>query len=100
MTKGVNEEGIDMLPIKTRILQLAIEWNRPFTAAEMADVLKKEYNNEGTTAVKEVDKQLEMYCRVNMLVGVHFEFDKDDNLIVSYQITDTGERAKKYIPGM
>ena len=95
------EEEIDMLPIKTRMLQLAIEWKRPFTAAEMTEVLKKEYNNEGTTTVKQVDKQLEMYCRVDMLSAAHVEIDEKDELVVSYQITDLGKTCgRKCIPGM
>ena len=34
------------LPIKTRILEMAIEKDGPFTSRELSEVLKKEYNNE------------------------------------------------------
>ena len=87
-----------MIPIKTRMLELAIEWEKPFTAKEMAEVLKKEYNGERTTDVKEVDKQLEMYVRVDMLKSTNVEIDENDELVVWYQITDIGKEGAKYIP--
>jgi len=89
-----------MLPIKARMLQIAYEWDRPFKVDDMAEVLKKEYKNEKTTEWKEIDKQLEMYCRVDMLESTNVEIDDKDNLIVTYKITNTGkESAKKYVPG-
>ncbi len=86
------------LPIKTRILEYAVEKDAPFTAQELSEVLKSEYNNEKTTSVKNVEKQLDMYNRVGFLSVKDIE-KKDGELVVSYQITNSGKDSVKYIPG-
>ena len=86
------------LPIKTRILEYAIEKDAPFTNQELSDILKVEYNNEKTTSLKNVEKQLDMYNRVAFL-SVKDVAEKDGELIVTYQITNSGKEALKYIPG-
>ena len=86
------------LPIKTRILEYAIEKDAPFTNQELSDILKVEYNNEKTTSLKNVEKQLDMYNRVAFL-SVKDVIEKDGELIVTYQITNSGKEALKYIPG-
>ncbi len=86
------------LPIKTRILEYAIEKNDIFTAQELSKVLKEEYNGEKTTSVKNIEKQLDMYSRVAFLEtkDVYLE---DDELVVAYRITKIGKDSLKYIPG-
>ncbi len=86
------------LPIKTRILEYAVEKDAPFTAQELSEVLKSEYNNEKTTSVKNIEKQLDMYNRVGFLSVKDIE-KKDGELVVSYQITNSGKDSVKYIPG-
>ena len=86
------------LPIKTRILEYAVEKDAPFTAQELSEVLKSEYNNEKTTSVKNIEKQLDMYNRVGFLSVKDIE-KKDGELVVSYQITNSEKDSVKYIPG-
>lgn len=86
------------LPIKTRILEYAIEKDAPFTGQELSKILAPEYNNEKTTSVKNIEKQLDMYNRVAFL-DVKDVDEKDGELIVTYQITNSGKKALKYIPG-
>lgn len=86
------------LPIKTRILELAIEWDHPFTAEDMQKILAKEYDGERTTALKEVDKQLEMYSRVAMMKVVDVAMNSQNELQVTYVVTGAGKDSKKYIP--
>ncbi len=87
------------LPIKTRILEWAIEKNAPFTAEELSELLKVEYNNERTTILKNIEKQLETYVRVDFIKVVDTELDKNGDLVVTYQITDIGREKVEYIPG-
>ncbi len=86
------------LPIKTRILEYAIEKDAPFTGQELSEILKAEYRNEKTASLKNVEKQLDMYNRVSFL-AVKDVAEKDDELVVTYQITGSGKEALKYIPG-
>lgn len=87
------------LPIKTRILEFAIEKNSPFTAAELSEVLRKEYNGEKTTTLKNVQGQLETFCRVNFMKAQDIDLDGSGELLVSYMITENGKQSAKYIPG-
>ena len=87
------------LPIKTRILEWAIEKNAPFTTKDVASYLSKEYPGERTTTAKQIDKQLEMFSRVGMMKAVDVALDEADKLQVTYQITKTGRETEKYIPG-
>lgn len=87
------------LPIKARILELAIEKDGPFTSKEFSQILEKEYRGEKTTTVKNVDKQLDMYCRVGFLTAENVEVGKDGQIDITYMITETGKKNLKYIPG-
>jgi|GEM_PF-1659053 len=87
------------LPIKTRILEWAILHDAPFTAQELSDVLKIEYNGERTTTVQNIFSQLETYCRVNFMKTEKIEVDKSNNLVVIYTMTEIGNEKIKYIPG-
>ncbi len=86
------------LPIKTRILEYAVEKDAPFTGLEVSEALKKEYNGERTTSVKNIEKQLDMYNRVAFLDVKDVKL-ADGELIVTYQITEEGKKSAKYIPG-
>ncbi len=87
------------LPIKTRILEMAIEKNGPFTSRELSEVLKKEYNNEKTTTVENIDKQIQAYCRVGFINDDEVRLGQDNEPEVLYRITETGKNSLKYIPG-
>ncbi len=87
------------LPIKTRILEYAIEKNAPFTSRQICEDLGKEYQGERTAQQKGINKQLDMYCRVGFLETGDVALDDNEELIVSYRITDAGKKSEKYIPG-
>ena len=87
------------LPIKTRILELAIEKDGPFTSRELSEILKKEYNNEKTTTVKNIDKQIQAYCRVGFINDENVHLGEDNEPEVSYEVTEIGKNSLKYIPG-
>lgn len=88
------------LPIKTRILEYAIEYNKPFTAKELSAILQKEYPGEKTCNVKNIAKQLDTYCGIGVMNAVEVSFDENnpDNLIVTFAVTEAGKYYQKYIP--
>ena len=87
------------LPIKTRILEWAIQKAAPFTAKELSEVLQREYKGERTTTIKNIEKQLDMYCRVNFMEVQDTDVDEKEDLIVTYKITEEGKKSIKYVPG-
>jgi DNA-binding PadR family transcriptional regulator len=87
------------LPIKTRILEWAIDKDGPFTAREISDELNVEYNGEKTTTVKNIEKQIETYCRVGFIESIESCLDENGDLAITYQVTDSGKKELKYIPG-
>lgn len=87
------------LPIKTRILEFAIEKNESFTAEELSKILQQEYNGEKTASISQVEKQLDMYARVGFLKTEDVTLDESGGLKVYYEIAEAGKHAGKYIPG-
>lgn len=87
------------LPIKTRILEYAIDLDKPFTAKEISDVMKKEYAGEKTSEPKNIERLLNTYCGVGVMDDVDVVFGENDQLIVTYQVTYFGKKYEKYIPG-
>ena len=87
------------LPIKTRILEFAIEINESFTAEELSKLLQQEYNGEKTASIPQVEKQLDMYARVGFLKAKDVSLDDAGELKVYYEIAEAGKYAEKYIPG-
>ena len=86
------------LPIKTRILEWAIERDDAFDARELSEILQVEYNGERTTTVEKIEQQLDMYCRVNFMEAADTRLDENNELLVTYKITDIGKKSVKYIP--
>lgn len=89
------------LPIKTRILEYAIEHNEPFTADELSKILEKEYPGEKTCSPKNITKQLDTYCGIGIMDAVDVSFDKGnpEELVVKFAVTEFGKGCEKYIPG-
>lgn len=89
------------LPIKTRILEYAIEYNKPFTAKELSRILESEYPGEKTCRPKNITKQLDTYCGIGIMDAVDVSFDENDpnELVVKFAVTDFGKGCEKYIPG-
>lgn len=87
------------LPVKTRILEWAILKDGPFTAEELSQCLKEEYNGERSTTVKNIEKQLDTYCRVGFIKSEDVDFDENEQLSVKYIVTEAGKSNLKYMPG-
>lgn len=87
------------LPLKTRVLEYAIVENRPFTADELTEVLKKEYPGERFVNVKHIDDTINSYVGVGCMKPEVVEFDKNGDLYVEYMVTETGKKYLKRIPG-
>lgn len=87
------------LPIKTRILEYAIEYNKPFTAEELAKVLSHEYPGEKTCEPKNITKQLDTYCGIGIMDAVDVSFGDNNELVVKFIVTNFGKCCEKYIPG-
>lgn len=85
------------LPLKTRILQYAIDRNDTFTTADVYSDLQKEYAGEKLFTRKTVDEYVSSFLGVNFLSAKQIEFDKDGQLLITYLITDYGKSRKKYI---
>lgn len=86
------------LPIKTRILEYAIEKNAPFTAEELSEVLSREYAGEKTCQPKNIMKQLDTYCGIGVMDAADVSFGENNELVVTFVVTDYGKSCKKYIP--
>lgn len=87
------------LPIKTRILEYAIEQKCSFTAKQVADALKSEYKGERTSSDKNIENLLYTYCGVGVMQAANVTFDENHNLLVEYEVTDFGRSYEKLIPG-
>ncbi len=88
------------LPIKTRVLQYGIDKNAPFDAAEVAEVLEKEYKGERTATKKNIEKIISTYCGVGIMKAVSIEFadGSESELALTYKVMEFGKNCKKMIP--
>lgn len=85
------------LPIKTRILQYAIDKNGEFTAADAYRDLKGEYPGERFFTPKTVEDYVESFLGVGFLDATRTEFDEKGNLVIYCKATDYGKSRKKYM---
>lgn len=90
---------MEIMPIKTRILEYCILENRPVTAKDVADQLSTEiYAGEKTTNVEYIEKQILCYCRVGFLEPVGMR-ETGDAQELEYRATEAGKEEIVYIPG-
>ncbi|HIU26225.1 MAG TPA: hypothetical protein IAC50_07020 [Candidatus Copromorpha excrementigallinarum] len=87
------------LPLKTRILEYAIEENKPLSAEEITEALKKEYEGERFCNYKNIDTLLDAYCGVGVMKATDMYFDDKGKLVVKYQVTKFGKDYERLIPG-
>lgn len=87
------------LPLKTRILQYAIEKDAPFTIEELQKEMSKEYPGERFCNEKYIDRLVLSCCGVKVMEPIDINYDDNNNLQISYQITNFGKSYKKMIPG-
>lgn len=85
------------LPLKTRILQYAIEKNAPFTLEDVMRDLAGEYPNERIFNEKQIAEYLESFIGVSFLRAVEMSFDDKGEVAFVYQITDYGKSREKYM---
>lgn len=85
------------LPLKTRILDYAIEKNAAFTADDIMRDLAGEYPGEKILNKKLVDEYIDAMIGVGFLKNDSLEFDADGKLLIHAIVTDYGKERKKYI---
>ena len=85
------------LPIKTRILQYAIEKDAEFTAADAYKDLKDEYPGERFFFLYTVEQYVDSFLGVSFLYATRTEFDDVGNLLIYCKVTDYGKSRQKYI---
>ncbi len=87
------------LPIKTRILQYALEKGEPFTKYDIERDLKKEYPNERLFSLKTIDDYLNQLMVVGFISKEKIEFEKDGDLLITFKATAYGQTRYKYVKG-
>lgn len=87
------------LPLKTRVLEYAILADKPFTAEQLTEVLKKEYPGERFCNLKHIDETIGSYCGVNFMEPAKLEVRGNDELYVEYKATEVGKTYLNRIPG-
>jgi len=85
------------LPIKTRILQYAIQRDSEFTAADAYTDLHHEYPGEKFFSPKTVEEYVESLLGVGFLSASRTEFDSNGQLLIYCKATEYGKSRKKYM---
>lgn len=85
------------LPVKTRILQYAIDKNGDFTTNDVLELLKQEYPGEGMINRKQIQEYIDSLVGVGFFKATEIAFDEKHNLQLRYVVTDYGKSRKKYI---
>lgn len=85
------------LPLKTRILQYAIEQDAEITVNDVMAALASEYLGECIFSRKQVEEYIDSYLGVGFLTGSRMEFDESGNLVVYSKVTDYGKSRLKYM---
>lgn len=87
------------LPLKTRILQYAIQKNVTFNKKDVMKDLQKEYPGESIFNNKQVEAYLDELLVVGFLKKQNVAFDNDGSLLITYLISEYGMSRAKYISG-
>ena len=87
------------LPLKTRILEYAIGKRNNITLEDILSDLANEYKGERIFNKKIIEGYILSFVGVKILETSKIEFDKNRNLVVSYDVTEFGFSREKYIPG-
>ncbi|MGI6093885.1 MAG: hypothetical protein ACOYBL_00480 [Lachnospiraceae bacterium] len=81
------------LPIKTRVLEYAIEMDGCFRKEEIAKAMEAEYQGERTTTVKNIEKIIRTYCGVGIMRASDIALTEDGKLDITYEVTEFGKRS-------
>lgn len=84
------------LPIKTRVIQYAIEKDAPFTAKEVYRAIREEYPGEAGCSVKAIDDILLVVKGNGYLDYKKVGYDENGELSVEYEVTQYGKDCEKY----
>lgn len=85
------------LPLKTRILQYAIEHNGEFSVEDLMKELEPAYKDEPMFKRKQVEDYCDSYLGVGFFVPTKKEFDENGSLQVWCKVTDYGKARGQYI---
>lgn len=85
------------LPLKTRILEYAIDIKKDFVVDDVISALASEYNGEHIFSRKQVEEYIDSYLGVGFLTAENTEFDAKGDLVIHCKVTDYGLTRKKYI---
>lgn len=86
-----------MLPMKTRILEYAIQKDAGVTVDEVLTVLEPDYGAERMCNRKQVEEYLDSFLGVCFMNAAELDLDERGNLQITYQLTDYGKSRKKYL---
>lgn len=86
-----------MLPLKTRILEYAIQQGTGITVDDVMTALQPEYGKERMFNRKQVEEYLDSFLGVCFMDAEKLELDEQGNLQITYQLTDYGRTRRKYL---
>lgn len=84
------------LPMKTRILQYAIEKNDEFTLEEIQRVIEQEYRGEKLCNPKAIKEYYESFIGVGFFKTTKMDFDEAGELVMTCKVTADAIARKKY----
>lgn len=85
------------LPLKTRILQYAINKGNSFDKNDVINDLKNEYAGESLFSKKQVEAYLDELLVVGFLKKEKVVYDTDGTLLITYIISEYGMSRAKYV---
>ena len=86
------------LPLKTRILQYAIERGTEFSLNDVMKDLKKEYEGERIFNKKQIEEYFQYFVGVEFFTANRYDFDADGEIVTYCRVTDYGRQRSKYLP--
>ena len=85
------------LPLKTRILQYAIQHGREFTVNDLLNELQPEYGGEALFSTDQLEAYCDSYLAVGFFAPKKIQIDESGHLQVSCAVTDYGKSRGQYI---
>jgi len=87
----------NLLPLRFRVLHYASQKDT-FTYLDLLRDLKEEYGNDGQFNKGIMTLHLDSLRAVGMIEEADVDFDKNQELLVQYRITDYGRGRLSYLP--
>lgn len=85
------------LPLKTRILQYAMQRNITFDKKDVMGDLRDEYKGESLFSSKQIEAYLDELLVVGFLQKEAVSYDTDGSLLITYKISEYGMTRRKYV---